>query len=290
MLWHRPDGDLVRDVPPTKAIMPYLMRGRNESAVYFEQQVAMRKADAFTRAFNEAHPDTPINVQHLMMWAITHVLDEFPGMNRFVAGGRLYQRRGIWFTYSAKQSLKGASPLLVIKREFDPTESFAEMVAAMAHQLHDDRYGGAVSRSDKDAELILKLPGLLRRLVLAVGRFGDAFGLLPGSMIRDDPMYASAFFANLASIGMDACYHHLYEYGSIGIFCVIGRATTDPGSPTSGPDRRRTMTVRWSFDERTEDGLVAGYALKRAKQILEDPEAAMERYDGAGRARVASSP
>ena len=60
MLWRRPDGDLVRDVPPTKAIMPYLMRGRNESAVYFEQQVAMRHADAFVREFNVAHPETPI--------------------------------------------------------------------------------------------------------------------------------------------------------------------------------------------------------------------------------------
>jgi hypothetical protein len=87
-------------------------------------------------------------------------------------------------------------------------------------------------------------------------------------------MYASVFFANLASIGMDACYHHLYEYGSIGIFGVIGRPTTDAGSPTSGPDRRRTMTLRWTFDERVEDGLVAGYALKRAKQMLEDPVAA----------------
>ena len=31
------------------------------------------------------------------------------------------------------------------------------------------------------------------------------------------------------------------------------------------------MTLRWTFDERVEDGLVAGYALKRAKQMLEDP-------------------
>jgi len=226
MLWRRPDGDLVKGVSATKAIMPYLMRGRNESAVYFEQQVAMRHADAFTREFNETHPDTPIGVQHLVMYAITQVLEQFPTMNRFVVGGRLYQRRGVWFSYSAKQSLKGASPMLVLKRRFEPDESFEEMVEGMARQLHDDRYGGNVTRADKDAALILKLPGVLRRLVLAVGRFGDAFGLLPGSMIEDDPMYASAFFANLASIGMDACYHHLYEYGSIGIFGVIGRPTT----------------------------------------------------------------
>jgi len=274
MLWRRTDGTLVRDVPPTKAIMPYLMRGRNESAVYFEQQVAMRNADAYIREFNATHSDVPITIQHLVMWAIAQVLDKFPTMNRFVVGGRLYQRSDIWFTYSAKQSLKGKSPLIVIKRRFDPAEPFADMVADMARQLHDNRYSGGISRSDAEAGLILRLPGLVRRAVLAIGRFGDAFGLLPRSMIEDDPMYASVFFANLASIGMDACYHHLYEYGSIGIFGVIGRATTDPGSPTSGPDRRRTMTLRWTFDERVEDGLVAGYALKRCKQILEDPLAA----------------
>jgi hypothetical protein len=274
MLWRRPDGDLVRDLEPTKGIMPYLMRGRNESAVYFEQQIAMRHADAYVRNFNVAHPDTPITIQHLVMWAIVQVLDKYPTMNRFVVGGRLYQRRGIWFTYSAKQSLKGKSPLIVLKRRFDPGEPFEDMVRAMQEQLREDKYGGRMSPSDAEAALILRFPGIVRRLILAVGRTGDAFGLLPVSMIEHDPMYASVFFANLASIGMDACYHHLYEYGSIGIFGVIGRPVTDPGSPTSGPDRRRTMTLRWTFDERCEDGLVAGYALKRAKQILEDPLAA----------------
>jgi hypothetical protein len=273
MLWRRPDGELVRDLPPTKGIVPYLMRGRNESAVYFEQQVAMRQVDAWIRAFNVAHPDTPITIQHVLMWAIAQILEQFPTMNRFVAGGRLYQRDEIWFTYSAKQSLKGKSPLIVVKRRFDPAEPFVDMVRDMQDQLREDRYRGRIGPSDKEAALILRFPGVVRRLILGAGRVGDAFGLLPASMIEHDPMYASAFFANLASIGMDACYHHLYEYGTIGIFGVIGRAVTDPGSPTSGPDRRRTMTLRWTFDERCEDGLVAGYALKRCKQMLEDPRA-----------------
>jgi hypothetical protein len=249
------------------------MRGRNESAVYFEQQVAMRQADAYIREFNVAHPDTPITIQHMLMWSIAQILEQFPTMNRFVVGGRLYQRKDIWFTYSAKQSLKGKSPLIVIKRRFDPAQPFAHMVRDMQEQLRADRYGGRIGPSDQEAALILKFPGIVRRIILAVGRWGDAFGLLPASMIEHDPLYGSVFFANLASIGMDACYHHLYEYGSIGIFGVIGRPVPDPGSPTSGPDRRRTMTLRWTFDERCEDGLVAGYALKRCKQILEDPRA-----------------
>jgi hypothetical protein len=35
-LFRRPDGKRVRDVPPIRAIVPYLMRGRNESAVHHD--------------------------------------------------------------------------------------------------------------------------------------------------------------------------------------------------------------------------------------------------------------
>ena len=72
---------------------------------------------------------------------------------------------------------------------------------------------------------------------------------------------------------MDPAYHHLYEYGTIGIFGAIGRARTELiGDPNTGRmERRRIATVRWSFDERVEDGLYAGYGLKHAKKLIEDP-------------------
>ena len=50
------------------------------------------------------------------MWAARGGLAEFPGLNRFVAGGRLYQRKGIWISYSAKQRMKKGAPLMVLKR------------------------------------------------------------------------------------------------------------------------------------------------------------------------------
>jgi hypothetical protein len=111
----------------------------------------------------------------------------------------------------------------------------------------------------------------LKRLGFRLVHGIDALGLLPRQFVEGDPMYASAFFANLGSIGLEAAYHHLYEYGSIGIFCVYGRPHVDPADPTR---RRRTVTLKWTFDERVEDGLYAGYAIKRFAQMLEDPAAA----------------
>jgi len=36
-------------------------------------------------------------------------------------------------------------------------------------------------------------------------------------------------------------------------------------------ERKRIAVLRWSFDERIEDGLYAGYGLKHMQRLVEDP-------------------
>jgi hypothetical protein len=272
MWWRRSDGRLVRGLSNTRRAMPYFMRGRNEAAVYFEQDLTLAKSDAFIRAWNQANPMLRIDVFHLAVWGLKEAMERTPSVNRFVAGGRLYQREGIWFSYAVKQKLEAGSPMVAVKRRFDDDPSFAEMVAGMA-QTQADYKSGAISTTDTELGLLMRFPGFFRRFIMASIRGLDRWGMLPPSFVRNDPMYCSAFFANMASLGMPPVYHHLYEYGTAGVFASVGRPVGEPGTPTSGPDRRRTMTVRWTFDERVDDGLAAWYALRRVKQVVEDPEA-----------------
>jgi len=113
--------------------------------------------------------------------------------------------------------------------------------------------------------LLLRLPVPLTRLVLHVARGLDALGLLPRAMIDGDPLFASAFIANLGSVGLDAGYHHLWEYGNIPIFCVVGRVQTRA-------DGRRFVELKWSYDERVEDGLYCAKSLELLRQYVEAPE------------------
>ena len=253
--------------------MPYVMRTRNESAVYFEQRIDVRNAEQFVRAFNVAHPETRTTLFQVIMWAARQGLVEYPALNRFVAGGRHYQRDGIWISYSAKQRMKTGAPLLVLKREFPPDETFGAMVGAVGDQLHSAKFGGAKSTVDSELGLVLALPGFLRRLVFAAYRSLEALGMFPSAFIDSDPLYATLFLTDLGSLGMDPAYHHLYEYGTIGIFGAVGRARTElVGDPNTGRmERQRVAAVRWSFDERVEDGLYAGYGLKQVKKLIEDP-------------------
>lgn len=271
--WRRPDGDLVRDLPLNRRVMPYLMRGRNESAFYFAHDLTLHKTDAWLREFNLAHPATPADVFHLALWAIRESMTRYPTMNRFVAGGRIYQRREISFSFAVKRRLQEGAPIAVVKRTFPPGEPFADLVAGVQRQMHEDRFGGPQG-VDKELALLMKFPGFVRRMILAGVRTADRLGALPARFVAQDPMFASAFVAHMASFGMPAGYHHLYEYGTTGVFCVLGRPTTEPGSPTSGPDRRRSMQVTWSFDERTEDGFTAWRAIQHFKRLVEDPGAA----------------
>ena len=271
--WRRPDADLVRDVPDLRRIMPYVMRTRNESTVYFEQRVDVGNAERFVRAFNETHPETRTTVFHVLLWAARQGLAEFPNVNRFVAGGRLYQRKGIWLSYSAKQRMQKGAPLIVLKREFDPDESFAAMVAAMQEQLHTAKFSGGTNTVDGELKLVLMLPGVLRRVVFAAYRVLEAFGMFPRAFIDNDPLYATMFLTDLGSLGLDPVFHHLYEYGNVGTFGVLGRARAEqiPDPDTGRLERKRMATLRWSFDERIEDGLYAGYGIKQVKKLLEDP-------------------
>jgi hypothetical protein len=267
---HRVDGDLVQGLQRARRVMPYIMRTRNEAAVYLEHDVTLRHTDHFIREWNQANPGLRIDVFHVAMWALRDTMARHPTTNRFVAGGRLYDRHGLWYSYAIKAKLETGAPMLVVKRRFDLDESFAAMVTGMREVEVAYRRGEA-ARVERELGALMAFPGFMRRIIMRLIDAADRLGLLPRSYIENDPMYASVVIANMASLGMPPVYHHLYDYGTASVFGSLGRPVTDPDGPTSGPDRRRSMQVRWTFDERAEDGLTAWFAVRRFRQVMEDP-------------------
>jgi len=128
-LFSRPDATLVPSVHPVRRIMPFLVPSRNGAFVLFEQEVAAEPARQALERLNAGRPpERAITLFHLVLRAIGLALAEFPRLNRFVAGSRLYQRRGIWLAFSAKQRLERDAPIFTKKISFDPGEPLAAMV------------------------------------------------------------------------------------------------------------------------------------------------------------------
>lgn len=265
MFGRRPDATLVRDLPAIRRFMPFISPRRNESLVYFACDLRVERAIAFVEERNRVRPpERPMTLFHLLLRALVLMFDQRPRLNRFTAGGRVWQRDGIWLTFSAKRAFDDQSPILTVKRRFDPSETLDEMVDGLHAGVAEGR-SDRKSTSDREIDLLLRLPPPLVRLAMALVRGADALGLLPASMLRGDPMYASAFVANLGSVGLEAGYHHLWEYGTIPIFCVMGRIKPGPGND-------RILTLKFSYDERVEDGLYCARSLDIIRELIESPE------------------
>lgn len=266
MFGRRPDGRPVEPLSTMRRFMPYVSPRRNDSTFYMMQQIEVEAALEFLEKKNAGRPpERQITLFHLFLRSCSQALALRPGVNRFVKGGRLWQRDGEWITFSALRELRDGAPMITVKRRFHPeTEDVAEMVDAVYDQLAAGRAGRRTT-SDKEMGLMLRLPGPLIQLLLSLARAADALGLLPRSMIEADPLFTSVFVANLGSIDYPAGFHHLWEYGTCSLFGVMGRI--EPGT-----DGRRKISVAWTYDERIEDGLYSYHTLEGIRERLENPE------------------
>jgi hypothetical protein len=269
-LFRRPDGDLVRNLPPVRAVVPYLMRRRNESAVYHEARYDVGRARAWLRAYNRAHEDRA-TLFHLVLYASARALHLRPGLNRFASGGRVYQRREVSIAFAAKKEMRDPSPFATVKLRFGAEESFGETVRRVAAAVDDGRF--SPSRSiDREAALLMRLPGPAVSALTVLAAWLDRRNLLPGFLMRDDPFFSSLFLANLGSVGLSDTFHHLYEYGTVSVFGVVGTVRPTVVATRTGAETRDLLSVRWTLDERVADGFYAGRSLRIAQDVLEDPE------------------
>ena len=270
-LFGRPDGVLAERVPLVRRFMPFLMRRRNESLVWFEQDVEVDPALAFAERFSRER-SVRLTFFHLVLRAVARVLDEFPRLNRYVVGRRLYQRTDVALSFSGKEAFESDAPLYVRKRIFDPREPLEEMAASLGASVKSGR-SGEKTQSDQEMSLLSRLPRLGIDGVVVLGRALDYFNLLPARMIVADPLYASAFVANLGSVGIAGAYHHLYEYGTIPIFVVVGGYRYVPLAEDGGRVVvKRVSTIKYTYDERVEDGFYCARAVSRMKELLENPD------------------
>jgi hypothetical protein len=113
----------------------------------------------------------------------------------------------------------------------------------------------------------------LIRLAIRAVRTLDYFGLLPASFIKGDALYTSAFLANLGSIGADAVFHHLYEWGNAPFFVTVGQRKKEPVVNERGElEVEEVMDLKFSLDERISDGVYYKATIGLLTDLIENPE------------------
>jgi hypothetical protein len=272
-LFRRSDADLVTDLSDSRRIMPYIMRGRNESLVFHSMQVKVGETRAWLREFNRARgkQQPHATLFHLLIYVCSRVFQERPGMNRFISGGRTYQRKQVSVSFVAKKRFVEDSPLVTVKLKFSSSETFEHSVERIRTAVDEGRSGSGAP-IDAELRLLLRLPGPILRVVIAAGRWLDRFNLMPAALIEPDPLFCTIFLTHDGSVGIRNATHHLYEYGSCGMHAVMGSLQKAVVADRNGRTSvQEVVEVNWSFDERINDGFCCADTLTAIQRMMENP-------------------
>lgn len=266
----RSDGKRVHSKDPVFAVMPFIMRGRNESAVYYKRTIPVEAMHKMVVDFRRQ--GIRITVFNIIVAALMQTCYRRPALNRFVAGRRLYEHPYFEAAYVVKQSLTDEGVESVAKIRVDENDT----VLTIAQRMRESN-GAIQAEKEKDDDKLIrffaKMPSFLIRISAAVLRFLDFYGFLPRSLQDILPFFSSIFISHLGSLGADAPFHHLYEFGTNSIFLTIGRTYDVPyQTKDGGVEWKKSIDLAFTIDERICDGFYLIKSLKLLEQFLLKPE------------------
>jgi hypothetical protein len=267
----RPDGRRTYDVPDFNAIMPYLMRRRNESAVWFSKDIDVEGATRYVKRKNGEGGGNRYSLFGLVLAAGVRTFALKPRLNRFVHRRGIYARSHIAFSFIVKKRLTEESAESNVKITFRPEATLDEVMDSFNAAVETAR-GDELGPDDREVRFLNRIPGA-KAFASSLFRALDALNIAPARMIANDPLYTSAYFANLGSLGLETPYHHLYEWGTASLFVVLGRLMQKEVPHQGGPSiQRHYLNMKVTVDERIADGIYFAHASSLFARLMAHPE------------------
>jgi len=269
----RMDGRLIRSLTPMQKIIPYIMETRNTASNLISDSVEVSNMEKYIhqkRRDGYKH----FGITHVFIAAYVRCCAEFPGLNRFIAGQKVYQRYTIDISMVAKKEMVSSSPDTCIKVHFNRDDTAVQVYEKFDEVLQSVKESQELdSNFDNLAAVLNLVPGLFMRLMFNLFKLIDYFGILPKELAELSPFHGSMFITSMGSLGIPPIFHHLYDFGNIPQFCAFGAKRT---VRSMGPDGteivKKYVDYNWVTDERIVDGFYYAAVLKRMRSILAHSE------------------
>lgn len=267
----RNDGRLIRSINPFSKFIPYIMPTRNDALIHYEESFEISKVDKMLRsARTEGYKG--IGFLHFIIAAYVRSLSMLPGMNRFIAGRRIYARNNIEIVMTVKKAMTLNAEETTIKVEFEPTDTIYDVYRKMNEKIDEVRTMDS-NGTDEFAEACSHFPRPILRLAIALLKLGDYFGWLPKSLLDVSPFHGSMIITDLGSLRIGPVYHHIYNFGTLPVFIAFGSKYHQYDVNKYGEvlDHKK-IDCKFVMDERIADGHYFAQFLQAERYIFEHPE------------------
>ena len=271
-LGDRKDGRRVRSLSPMAQLVPYIMKERSDAQNHIAETLNIDRIQDYIK---EKHSEglTGFSFMHVLIAIYVRAVAEYPGINRFINGQKIYTREGyIEVALTIKREMTLESPDTVVKITLRPDATAVDVYNALNNVIVDYR-NVQDSGFDQTAKMLNYIPGLVKRFAFSSIRFLDYFGWLPRALTRVSPFHCSMFITSMGSLGIPAIYHHLYNLGNVPVFISFGIRRRERVPERDGSvSEHSAIDIKIVTDERICDGYYFASALKYMKRFVRHPE------------------
>lgn len=269
----RVDGRRIRSLSPTYQMIPYIMVNRTGAANLFEEPFEITAAERYIRQ-KRREGLTNFGLIHVFLACFCRSIAKYPGVNRFVAGQRIFSRgEDIQFSMTIKKDMSTDGEETEIKLHLTPRDTAYDVYRKMNEAVVKAKNTPADAAVDNVAFGLTLLPGVFLKFCVWFLKTLDYFGLLPKALLEVSPFHGSIYMTSLGSLGISPVYHHLYDFGNLPIFAAFGcKRRTMEIQPDGTVAERKYVDFRFTLDERTVDGFYYASFIKYFKRLFRHPE------------------
>lgn len=267
----RNDGILIDDGYPMQHIMPYIMKGRNESTVYLKKTINIENVRKYVRTQRRA--GKRITVFNVIVTALLCTIYRRPHLNRFIAGRRMYEHKDIDVLYIVKRNLTDEAEESTAHVVLSPEDNIFSVAEKMSWNIENIQKELEEKQDDKFISSLQKLPRGILRSLAGIIRWMDFHGILPAKVQESIPLYSTVYLSHIGSLGAEAPFHHLYEFGTTSLFITVGKVYDQPKKAKDGSvEWYKAIDLMFTVDERICDGFYLIKSLRLLEDYLINPE------------------
>lgn len=266
----RSDGRKIKTLDPIFRVIPHVMKERSDSHVYYTQELPIKNIDAYIS--QKEHEGIKMSYMNIIYAGLVRMLAEKPSLNRFVMDGRTYARNGITISLAIKKGMTEEAEETTLKIPFTGSENIFEVKEKLDKTIIKNKDIKTQNSTDKLAKLLSLVPDWLFKFIVNTLMFLDKHGMMPKAVIEASPFHTSAFLTNLGSLGIEPIYHHIYNFGTTGVFLAMGKKKKTYIYEDDKIVEEKAITLKWVADERICDGFYYANALKSFYRYMKKPE------------------
>ena len=262
----RADGKRVKNADPMYIVAPYIMDKRNDALNQITIDIPLEPISEYlSEARKKGKAYSHMDV---LIAAYARIVGEFPELNRFVVNKRIYARNELAVAMVVLKA--GDDSGTMSKMYFDYDYTIDDVHEVISKYVEENRSVDNQNATDKMIKFLLSLPGLVGFLV-KIFKFLDNHGLLPKFVVDLSPFHTSLTLTNLASIRTNHIYHHIYNFGTTGVFFAMGNSREVPKRKGDEIIHEKCMPIGVVMDERIASGHYFANAFRRMKKYLANP-------------------